>query len=124
MELPRGQSLDKFLREPSGAAIRLVLFYGPDLGQISENGKEVLRQLGVKTDNDFQLSRLTGADLSENPGRLRLDANSQCLTGERRIVWLTSAGEGNKGGSQIQAWLKELAAEAKAAEKQRHCCGQ
>ena len=45
------------------------------------------------------------------------------MTGERRIVWLTSAGEGNKGGSQIQAWLKELTAEAKAAEKTAKSAG-
>ena len=74
MELVRGQTIENFLRESSGATIRLVLFYGPDLGQISENSRKFLRQLDVKIDNDFQVSRITGADLAENPGRLRLDA--------------------------------------------------
>lgn len=123
VELARGQKIEQLLlsqaasRDPDAAPIRLVLFYGPDAGQISENGKNLLRQLGVKTDNDFQLSRLTGADLAENPKRFALDVNSQCLTGERRVVWLTSAGEGNKGGSQILAWLKTLASDAAAAKK-------
>ena len=123
MELARGQSLEQVMRSESGAATRLVLFYGPDLGQISEKSRLLLQSLNIKTDNDFQLSRLTGADLAENPGRLRMDVSSQCLTGERRVVWISSAGEGNKGGSQILAWLKELATDAKLAAKNKSGTG-
>lgn len=69
-----------------------MLFYGPDAGQISERAGTTARAFVRDPSDAFQLVRLDGDLLSEQPARLVDEATTVGLFGGRRALWVRSTG--------------------------------
>jgi DNA polymerase-3 subunit delta len=103
--------IDSFVRDP-GADVRAVLVYGPDTGLVRERADSLLRAIVDDPADPFRVTSLSAADLAGDPARLSDEAASLSLTGGRRVVRLTEAGdaaadslgeimEGDPGGAFI-----------------------
>ena len=70
------------------AGIDLLLIYGPDAGLVSERARLAARG-GVDDPEDaFQLIRLDGDAVADEPGRLTEEATTFGLFGGRRAIWV------------------------------------
>lgn len=86
--------IEKFLQNPNDA-IRVMLFYGPDIGLAHERAETMARKIVHDKNDPFSISMLTGSSLGENPSRLFEEMAAQSLMGGRRLVHLQHAVEGN-----------------------------
>jgi DNA polymerase-3 subunit delta len=100
----KAQELAAFERKPN-AAIRAVLFYGPDEGNVRERAKRLVKAIAGSSDDPFNVIRLEDRELSEDPGRLADEARSLSLMGGPRAIWIQDAGTGFLKTSE--SWLAE-----------------
>jgi len=82
----------RFLAAPP-ENLRACLFYGPDGGLVRERAGVLARRIVEDLSDPFRVSLLTGAALSESPGRLADEAATLCLTGETRVVRADGIGD-------------------------------
>jgi DNA polymerase III subunit delta len=68
-----------------------VLFYGPDLGLVSERARELVARIAGDPGDPFRVAELTMAQLKEDPRRLADEADALSLSGGRRILRLRQA---------------------------------
>ena len=79
------QRADAFARKPDPKMLA-VLVYGPDLGLVRERATSLVQfGMGGK-DDPFRLSELVGANLKDDPARLRDEASAMPFGGGRRVV--------------------------------------
>lgn len=71
-----------------GAGVGILLFYGPDTGRIAERAGAAARSAVDDPDDPFQLVRLSGDQLADEPGRLVEEASTFGLFGGRRAIWV------------------------------------
>lgn len=91
MKIPPAR-VGSFLRNP-GDHVRAVLLYGPDAGLVRERADSLLRAIVDDPADPFRVVGLSAADLARDPARLADEAASLSLTGGRRVVRLTEAGD-------------------------------
>lgn len=88
----RPAEAERFLASPP-AALRAVLFYGPDRGLVSERARRLVAAVVEDPEDPFRLARLAGRDLKDDPARLADEAGQLSFTGGRRAVHVQEAGE-------------------------------
>jgi DNA polymerase-3 subunit delta len=74
-------------------AWRLVLFYGPDSGLISERAARLARDSVDDPQDAFQLVRMDGDDIAADPLKLVDEANTIGLFGGRRAIRVSATGK-------------------------------
>lgn len=89
----KGQSIRSLLARPI-AGIRVVLFYGPDDGQVHELGARAARTVVADLGDPFRVADLGTAALVEEPARLVDEADARSLVGGRRVVRVRDAADG------------------------------
>ena len=75
-------------RRPPDASV--LLFYGPDQGLVSERAAAAASSFVDDPNDGFQLVRLSGDLVADEPGRLVEEASTFGLFGARRAIWLRS----------------------------------
>ncbi|HAX91921.1 MAG TPA: DNA polymerase III subunit delta [Rhodospirillaceae bacterium] len=83
-----------FLQSPP-ASVRVILFYGPDAGLVSERAEAMASKLVRDKTDPFAVSQLTGAQVAAEPCCLYDEAASMALGGGRRLIRLQRAIESN-----------------------------
>ncbi len=78
---------ENFLAKPSGH-IAFYLFYGTDIGLVSERARFVVKSFIENMEDAFQLVRIDGDDLAGDTGRLADEVNTIGLFGGRRAIWI------------------------------------
>jgi DNA polymerase-3 subunit delta len=71
-------------------AVRVVLFYGPDQGLVSERAAALAEKSVTDSSDPFQLVRIDGADLAADPARLSDEANTIGLFGGQRAIRISA----------------------------------
>lgn len=89
----RPQEVERFLSKPD-PAYRVVLFYGPDTGLVSERAATFSARVIAGNDDPFALVKIDSSALSGDPGRLADEANTIPMFGGTRAIWLRA--DGNK----------------------------
>jgi DNA polymerase III subunit delta len=82
-----------FLRKPP-AAIRAVLLYGPDGGQVRERADRLTAAICPDLKDPFRISELSASLLAGDPARLADEMAAMSLVGGRRVVRVRDAGDG------------------------------
>lgn len=86
------RDVDSFLAKPADA-IRVVLVYGPDRGQVVERRRRLLAAW-LGPDHDPLAETVLAADqIRADPARLVDEAQAYALLGGRRVVRITDAGD-------------------------------
>lgn len=73
------------------SAVRLVLIYGPDEGQIREAATRLAKSVVNDLSDPFRVADLSQSLLKNDPARLADEAAAMALTGGRRVVWVRDA---------------------------------
>lgn len=68
----------------------LLLFYGPDAGRVTERARAAAETGLLDPSDPFQLVRLDGDAVADEPGRLVEEASTFGLFGNRRNLWVRS----------------------------------
>lgn len=97
------KDIEGYLRNPAEKT-RAVLLYGPDQGLASERARDVLGRLVDDADDPFQVVRIDGKLLDQDPGRLVDEALSFSMLGGRRAVHVKMAG--NQSVSAMEQLLQ------------------
>jgi DNA polymerase-3 subunit delta len=71
-----------------GRDVSVLLFFGPDTGHVSERAKQAAHAAVDDPDDPFQLVRLDGDGLADDPMRLVEEASTYGLFGSRRALWV------------------------------------
>jgi len=87
-----GARIAAFLRKPD-PAVRAVLLYGSDGGQVIERARGLLRLVVDDLNDPFRVAELRGTDLVGDPARLADEVAALALTGGRRVVYVREAGD-------------------------------
>ncbi len=77
--------------------MRAALVFGPDAGLVRERADSLLRAIVDDPADPFRVVSLSAADLAGDPARLLDEAASLSLTGGRRVVRLSEAGDAAAG---------------------------
>ena len=93
MKLPT-REVESFVKRPR-QDIRAVLLFGSDAGLIRERAKTIAQSACEDLNDPFRVATLTGAQLQEDPARLADEAAAMALTGGRRVVMISGAGDRN-----------------------------
>ncbi len=88
----KGASLEQLLKRPA-SALRAVLFYGPNEGRVREHAQRVTQAIVADIHDPFRIANLTGAALKEDPALLADEAAAIAMTGGRRVIRLSGAGD-------------------------------
>jgi DNA polymerase-3 subunit delta len=97
--------INTFLQKPD-SAVRVVLFYGPDAGLVSERADALAKKIVPDLDDPFRVTRLTGAAVTDDPARLADELAAMALGGGRRLVRIQHAPDGV--AAALQALLKNF----------------
>ena len=73
------------------AGLRVVLLFGPDLGQVRERAAALVKSVVGDLSDPFRIAELTAEALAGDPARLSDEARAMSLTGGRRVVRLRNA---------------------------------
>ncbi len=87
---------DRYVRAPD-PTLRAVLVYGPDAGLVRERAETIARAVAPELSDPFRVTNLSGRQLEDDPARLADEAASLTLTGGRRVVRVSDAGDGLSG---------------------------
>lgn len=98
----KGASLEQLLKRPA-STIRAVLFYGPNEGRVREYAKRISQAIVPDIHDPFRIATLNGAALKDDPALLADEAAAIAMTGGRRVIRLSGAGE-----AQLPAFLNFL----------------
>jgi DNA polymerase-3 subunit delta len=82
---------DAYLAAPN-AAQPIALVFGPDAGLVSERVQAILRASVDDPKDPFQLVRLEGDELANDPARLIDEAGTIPLFGGKRAIWVKAGG--------------------------------
>lgn len=88
------REVEAFVKRPR-PDIRAVLLFGSDAGLIRERAKQIAQSVVPDLSDPFRVATLTGAQLQEDPARLVDEAAAIALTGGRRVVMVSGAGDRN-----------------------------
>jgi DNA polymerase-3 subunit delta len=125
----RPAEIDRFLGKPD-PKIRLVLFYGPDDGLVSERSASFVRTVLGDAADPFALVRLESNEIADDPGRLSDEAHSVPLFGGTRAILLRMSGSRNINPSieavldnpPRDAWVAVTAGELRKDAPLRRLC--
>ena len=90
MKLKSEQFASLLKAPPEG--LRVVLLYGPDLGQVRERGASLVKAIAGDAGDPFRVADLAPEAIAADPARLSDEARAMALTGGRRAVRIRSAG--------------------------------
>lgn len=79
------------LLHASSALPRLMVFFGPDKGLVSERAEMAAGRTGVDLTDPFSVVKLDAPDIQKTPGRLIEEMQSIGLFGGQRLVWVRGA---------------------------------
>lgn len=85
---------EAFVKRPR-PEIRAILLFGSDAGLIRERAKALAQTACPDLSDPFRVATLTGAQLQDDPARLADEAAAMSLTGGRRVVMVSGAGDRN-----------------------------
>lgn len=88
------REVEGFVKRPR-PEIRAVLLFGSDAGLIRERAKAIAQSACADLSDPFRVATLTGAQLQDDPARLADEAAAMALTGGRRVVMISGAGDRN-----------------------------
>lgn len=108
----KAYEVDGFLARPD-AAIRLFLLFGPDGGLVRERAGRLARHLLGSEAEPFQLVRLEGATLADDPARLADEAGQIGMFGGERVIRVT---DGAAAPAAVEAFLENPAGAAVIVE--------
>lgn len=94
---------EAFVKRPR-SDIRAILLFGSDAGLIRERAKTIAKSACEDLSDPFRVSTLTGAQLQDDPARLADEAGAIALTGGRRVVMISGAGDRN--GKLFESFLE------------------
>ncbi len=98
---------DRLLK--SGQSLpRILLFYGPDTGLVSERAKAAAKFTGVPLDDPFAVTQLSVSDIQTDPGRLSDEVNSIGLFGGEKLIWVKNAGNERPLISALEAVCEKV----------------
>ena len=95
------KSADLFLKNIP-KELRIVLFFGPDEGQVREHGKKLAQAIVEDLHAPFNVAEITASSLNDDPARLHDEMSAQSLMGGRRLVRIRD------GADSIHTALKNL----------------
>lgn len=81
--------MDGVLRRPN-PHILVFLFYGPDIGLVSERARALAEASVPDPADPFQLIRIDGDTIAADPARLVDEAGTMALFGGKRALWIKS----------------------------------
>ena len=87
MSAVKAGDVDRVLRGPLPGGIAVLLIYGTDLGRVSERAKLVAEDPS-RAGDPFAVTKIDGAALADEPGRLVEEATSGGLFAARRTIWV------------------------------------
>ena len=90
----QAREVEAFVRKPR-PDIRAVLLFGSDAGMIRERARAIARSAVEDLNDPFRVSSLTVAQLQDDPARLADEVGAMALTGGRRVVMVSGAGDRN-----------------------------
>jgi DNA polymerase III subunit delta len=73
--------------------IYLYLVFGTDAGLVSERARKIVSHVVGDPKDPFQLVRIGGDELANDPARLADEANTIPLFGGRRAIWIEAQGK-------------------------------
>lgn len=88
MDIPPRQA-DSYVKSPT-ANHQAVLLFGSNEGLIRERARRIGKTICPDLDDPFQVIRLSGMDLKDDPARLADEYGAMSMMGGRRVVFLTN----------------------------------
>ncbi|MHA1539575.1 MAG: DNA polymerase III subunit delta [Alphaproteobacteria bacterium] len=85
-------NIDRFIKKPD-PAIKIFLFYGPNIGLVSERAKALASVLVPDVSDPFAVSFLGIDKVKDDPSLLFTEFSSLSLTAPTRLIWVKSAGD-------------------------------
>ena len=79
--------IDGFLKKPD-PRYPIILVYGPDLGLVHERARHLAHRSVTDPDDPFQLIKMDGEQLSQDPQRLVDEALTIPLFAGKRTIWV------------------------------------
>lgn len=92
MSAVKSHEADRFIAAPP-PGVFLYLLYGTDAGLVSERARQILSRATSGASDPFNLVRISGDELAEDPARLADEANTVPLFGARRAIAVTAQGK-------------------------------
>ena len=83
----KSHEAERFLARPP-PHIYLYLVFGPDAGLVSERARKIVGRAVNDPQDPFQLVRIAGDELANDPARLADEANTIPLFGGRRAIFI------------------------------------
>jgi DNA polymerase-3 subunit delta len=80
-----GAAAEAFIRQPD-PAVRAVLIYGPDAGQVRERVLRLTRSVCPDAEDPFRIADLPPAALKDDPARVADECAALAFGGGRRVV--------------------------------------
>jgi DNA polymerase III subunit delta len=88
----KSHEAERFLARPP-PHVYLYLIFGPDAGLIAERARKIVSRAVDDPKDPFQLVRIGGDELANDPARLADEANTIPLFGGRRGIWIEAQGK-------------------------------
>ncbi|MGH6842907.1 MAG: DNA polymerase III subunit delta, partial [Methylocella sp.] len=88
----KSHEAERFLARPA-PHIFLYLVFGTDAGLVSERARKIVSCAVDDPKDPFQLVRIGGDELANDPARLADEANTIPLFGGRRAIWIEAQGK-------------------------------
>lgn len=111
MAQKKAHEVDGWLRRPD-PAVRIVLFYGPDRGLVSERARAFAGSTGLPLDDPFSVIKLDASDLDQQPGRLLDEARTVPMFADRRLIWVRNAGAQKTLADEVRLLIAEPSRDA------------
>jgi DNA polymerase-3 subunit delta len=89
----KAHEVEPFLKRPDSDA-GAFLVYGPDAGLVREVGSRLIRHCAGAAAGSADIVVLDGGDLDADPGSLVVEARTNSLFADRRVIRVRSAGKG------------------------------
>lgn len=102
MAQKKAHEVDSWLSRPD-ENVRIILFYGPDRGLVSERARLFAAKTGLSPDDPFSVVRLDAAEIEQQPGRLVDEARMVPMFSDRRLVWVRNAGAHKSLAEDVKA---------------------
>lgn len=87
-----GAAADAFTRQPD-PAVRAVLVYGPDEGQVRERVAQLTRSVCSDLHDPFRIADIPPSALKDDPARVADECAALAFGGGRRVVRLSGVGD-------------------------------
>jgi DNA polymerase III subunit delta len=104
MTIVKPAQIDALLRRPS-TDIAVFLVFGPDQGLVSERVKTLAANLVADINHPFQLVKMGGDQLVQEPSRLLDEVSTISFFAEKRAIWIKNGLRSLH--SVIESFLKE-----------------